>query len=150
MMYIARSAATIPSSPADLGGLSVSVMPHTSFEHWLLDIDERPRARLIYADSEEETIGMVREGRADITLSDSDFVLTRLHSFPDLAYYPVGTNPEILNWAVAKDDEVLAGILDKCISYLKEVKAFDTAWYRYYGSSFEDYLELLSIDQNIE
>lgn len=130
-------------SESDIPGLTVALLKNTSYEKWLRSRFPAEDLQTIQADSVENSIRLVAQGRADITISDATLALPYLVKTPHLTLYPVEAPVDNLSWAVAKENDLLAGILNKSLDHIRNSGRFTAIWKEYYGSSFQDYLDFI-------
>jgi ABC-type amino acid transport substrate-binding protein len=144
LVYVAREGTPVESvAPA---GSRLSLLQDSSYTMWIAENLATDQLEIVSVPDGTDAVRMVSTGQADFTLADASLALTYLRQFDNLTMIPTSADLEYLSWAVAKDNSVLASLLEKTIDHLKETLVFDAIWREYYGGSFNAYLELLVVE----
>jgi len=132
----------------DIIGRKISLVKHTSQEDKFKEIGAGLGVEFeyYYVDEIIDMSKAVSEGLADVSAHDSDRAILEIGEFGNLSISRIISDMEHLSWAVERDNEVLASILEKYIDYLKGTEVFNKTWYEEYKVDLLDYLKLLDAD----
>lgn len=134
------------SNPKELEGLKMAVPIDTSYDKIADDLMIKYDIEFekLYYDTIPEVFVSVSNGNADFTITESNISFFMIEGLDNLKIgFPV-TDLATIGWAVKKDDDTLAGILQKYIDTSKKNGKFDDYWKKTFGISFSDYIRLLS------
>ena len=142
------------SAPEDLDGRTVAVAAGSVFS---LEFEELARRhgltleQLVVNDTPEMSRALVEE-RADASGAGSIAALFEIENYPQLTIaFPFPDPPDApegtgwSNWAVAKDDAVLASIIETYIAYIHASGYFYRIWEEQFAVPFDDYLQMLNL-----
>ncbi len=88
----------------------------------------------------------ISDGIGDYTAIDANMTIFQLKSYNNLnVSFPI-SDPQILGWAVKKDNLLLQSILVKYLDFARETGLFNQLWMEDYPISLSDYINLLSLE----
>ena len=131
----------------DLRGLRVAIETNTTYYTEVSALNEQMDLGLevIPVGSGEVAIDFILNGEADFTLKDSNAALYEAKQEPRLNVNISISEAEYIGWAVAKDNQVMQGILEKFIKYALDNGQLDLYWEKEYGVPLRIYSELLGV-----
>jgi len=126
----------------------IAVKPDTSYETQLIALESEYSMTLnrISVDSTIDQVQAVVDGRADITLKDSNIAVLELRNFDNLEIGIPVSGIQMQGWAVNKDNEILQGILEKYLSYAYDTGLRNKLWQEDYNISLNEYLKLIDVE----
>jgi ABC-type amino acid transport substrate-binding protein len=130
-----------------LAGKTYALLRNTTYESWLRSQIDLSELTVIDAASGEDAVRMVSRGIADVAVSDTAFVLALLDQYENVTFYPADPQFDVLSWAVARENTMLHGILEKTLDVLRRDGTFAAIWNEYYPLPLDDYLSLLDTPQ---
>ncbi len=147
-VIVVRHGVTV-NSLDDLVGLRIAIVPQTAYAATLKGIEDEMGVKFNYvtvADT-KYLARTVSEGKADVTALGGITSLMEIKNFTNLnVSIPLSeTQANWSNWAVKKDDLVMASILKKYFVYAKNQGIYDKAWLETFGITFMQFIDLLKI-----
>lgn len=91
-----------------------------------------------------DRIDHVDNNLADFTVLDINRAVIEVEKYDTLKVGIPISDVKYIGWAVKKDNDILASILNKYFHYIKVNGQFDDMWSAYYPIDFIDYMKLLS------
>jgi ABC-type amino acid transport substrate-binding protein len=143
LVYLSPEGSVV-NGPADFKGRRAALLPNTSYEGWLAEVSDGRPPLIVAAATGEDAFRLVAEGKAEFTVSDANLALARIKDYPGLRITPASPELSSVSWAVAKDNEVLAGILGAWVASIRKDGSFEEAWAAYYRASFAEYLGIIA------
>lgn len=131
---------------SDMDGLSAVLMLESSSQLTLEKIaDENGYTFIIKTVVESsDRIEYVENNLADFTVLDINRAVIAVEDYDELKVGIPISEVKHIGWAVEKNNDILASILDKYFQYIKESGEFDVIWSEYYPIDFIEYMKLLS------
>ncbi|MFT4940767.1 MAG: membrane-bound lytic murein transglycosylase MltF [Paraglaciecola sp.] len=136
-----------PHSMSDLNNKVCAMVRHSSMESKLESIKINNQLNFTYEYTEifDAMDTLVSEGKADFTVYDSDRAFLALSRYKNLTIaWPI-SEPQIMGWAINKENKLLKSILDKYIIHAQQSGILDKYWKRSYGVTFVEYLQILKL-----
>ena len=151
LIFISRRGEEI-HEPADLAGKRIALIPQTSYEEWVQEYAGEGVSQITVVEpaTGKESIRMVAEGAADVTVADANLAIIQIREFSNLNVTIASHQLEELNWAVPRENSRLATILEKFIRLIRVNGLFESLWLDTYGISTVDYLDLIGISESVE
>ena len=147
-LIVVRSGITV-SSLSDLANYKIAVVPQTAYAATLRNIEEQLGVRFNYVNVADTAAlaKTVSEGRADVTALGGITSLMEIKNYSNLNIsIPLSqTEASWSNWAVRKDDLLMASILEKFFIYAKNQGIYDKEWMEAFGITFMQFINLLQI-----
>lgn len=98
---------------------------------------------IIHTDTSTKPFELIASGEADATIVDSDKAIIESTNFNHLKVGVPVTDIQLIGWAVRKDNNIMASILEKYIDYMINSGRFDAYWTEVYDAPFKSYLTYL-------
>jgi len=135
----------------DLNGKTFAVQSASSYMNTLLEIEALYGFEMDYllTDTISESLVAVNEGRADLTVMDSNRAFIEMVNYDNLEVGIPVTDVKYVGWAVAKDNPELTSILTKYMDALINDGSFNEMWLMDYDISFYEYYTLILQDAGI-
>jgi len=129
----------------ELKGKLIAVTPQTSYAERLKEIEIQLNTKFKYFETATTDLMMeaVANKKADLTLRDSNRVIYLIKSGKQLSVNIPASEVQYLAWALKKDDETLASILEKYIEYAEKNGIMNKFWVTNYEISLQEYKKLL-------
>ncbi len=145
-MIVTRKDTSLPHI-SDLNNKVCVMVKNTSMELNLEQVKLRNKIDFsyYYVSDFDEMDKAVSEGLSDFTVYDSDRAFAALKNYKNLTISNAISQPEVMGWAVNKNNKVFKKILEKYLKYALENEILDKYWGISYGVSFVEYLNILQI-----
>ena len=134
-------------SISDLRNLRIAMVEGSSYESMIESISTQAgfEPTYVHVMTTSEMVPAVAEGRADVTLQDSILGIEIVRSHRSLVLgRPLG-ELQLLGWAIARENDALAGLLRRFIRYVRETGVWEQYWRDAFGIGYLEYLELIGI-----
>ncbi len=128
-----------------LNNKKVSVVYETSYYKKFKDIEKERNIEFEYilVESTAQTFEYVNDSKADFTARDVNRAIVSVQAYNNLDVSLPISEQQILGWAVAKENSILANILKKYIQFSKSSGLLDKLWLDDYEITLEEYYDLL-------
>ncbi len=145
-MILARNDINI-NAIEDLSGYRIAIVPAASYTTTLRRIESLIMADFNYIEVPDtaDLVEAVSTGNADITCIGGIPAVMELKKYDNIKItIPVSsTDANWAHWAVRRDNEVLASILIKYITYAKQKGIYDSEWEKCFGVKYSDFVKLI-------
>lgn len=137
-----------------LGGLQgkkITVAENTSHEVIVEEMKQRLGLdfRIVPIPFDVNNRQYLKEGLSDCAVDESQAIIRHLAGEDELNISLALTGVEMNGWAVSKENDVLASILEKFFTYAEESGILDTAFREGYGISLERYYSLINYREDL-
>ncbi|KGE72661.1 type 2 periplasmic-binding domain-containing protein [Spirochaeta lutea] len=130
----------------DLEGLRVA-LPPGGFQEPLLEqlgAEHGFSVEYVYYPAEQDVFALLRAGRADVTIDGTVFLARGMQEIQGLSIAPLSLSLVPVGWAVAPENTILAGIIEKFLQLSLSTGSFNRFWTEAQGVDFDYYLRLVS------
>jgi ABC-type amino acid transport substrate-binding protein len=92
---------------------------------------------------EQDVFDLLRDGFADYTIDGSIFLARGMQELEDLEASPLSLSLIPVGWGISREDELLAGIIEKYVSFSLDQGILGEIWTEQNGVDFNFYLDLV-------
>ena len=132
---------------SELRNLRFAMVEGSSYETMIesIAIQAGFETNFVHVTTTTEMVTAVAEGIADVTLQDSILGIDIVRSYKNLVLgRPLG-ELQTLGWAVARENEALARIVNRFFRYVRETGVWEHYWRDAFGIGYLEYLELIGL-----
>lgn len=97
----------------------------------------------VHTNTSLEPFVLISSGEVDATIVDSDKAIIETSNFKNLEIGIPVTEVQLIGWAVKKDNDLMASVLEKYIDYMIESGKLNAYWTEVYDVPFKSYLSYL-------
>jgi len=135
----------IIESIEDLNNKTIAFQRDSSYGNTIKHLEENHDFffNLVHTDTTTEPFELVASGEVDMTIVDSDKAIIESTNSDNLKIGLPVTDIQLIGWAVRKDNDIMASILEKYIDYMIKSGTFDAYWTEVYDAPFKSYLTYL-------
>lgn len=129
----------------DLNGKRVAVFPG-SYQETLLNnlMDEEDfQVEFVNMKTDEDPLEFVKAGKADYLVDGAVYMAQGMSNLDGMSISPVKIDLVTVGWAVHKDDDVFASLLEKYFSKSLLSGSFAREWEESSGVNLENYLKII-------
>jgi len=129
----------------DLNNKTIAFQTDSSYGNTLKQLEEDFdfSFNLVHTDTTTEPFELVVSGEVDLTIVDSDKAIIESSNSDNLKIGIPVTDIQLIGWAVRKDNNIMASILEKYIDYMINSGTLDAYWTEVYDAPFKSYLTYL-------
>ena len=133
------------NNPMQLEGQSVAVLSGSFTDNFLSEYEEEYgfSSNKYNLRSTDTTIDIILAGEADFALEGLALIAKNVSAHPELSLSSILMMKVTTGWGVARDDEVLAGIISKLVEYSLANGRYQELFEETYDVDFDFYIELL-------
>jgi membrane-bound lytic murein transglycosylase MltF len=136
------------STIMEMSKLNLIILKDSSYETILDNLEKETKVKFKRSKTNlgSTTLLKVFDGSFEGTLADANrFILFQKEHKSNLNSSLILSNIQTLSWGVAKENRILASILQKYLSYAKSTNIFNDIFIKSYNISFADYKKLIGL-----
>jgi len=130
----------------DLRGRRIAITMGGSYRDTMERVENQLGKAFIHikTDTIPEVLPTVNAGEADFTFYDSSRAFFELQAYENLKLSIPATDLQSIGWALPKDNEILASIIEKYLNHMKDSGEFSELWEKDFSIPFYEYVRLLA------
>jgi len=132
----------------ELKGKVISVQPETSYATRLKELEKElnTKFKYLFVKKTHDTSDAVSQKKADALLKDSNGAMKLIKEYDNLSISIPASKVQYLAWAVKKDNEILASVIEKYLDYSRKSGLMGKFWLTDYAITLTEYNKLLGYE----
>lgn len=129
----------------DLDGKSVAIIPGSYQETLLKGFMEEDdfEVEFVHMQTDDDPLEFVKAGKADYLIDGAVYMAKGMSNLEGMSISPVNIDVVTVGWAVSKDDDIFASLLEKYFNKVLLSGSFGRQWEESSGVNFEHYLKII-------
>ncbi len=135
---------------SELKGKKIATMFGTSYHAKFKEVGREIGSEFEYLFVETDNLSFqaLEQNKADVAAGDAVRIIFDMSKYKNLSVCMPFSDVEHLGWAVEKNNDALAAILDKHLDFTRSSGLFDKYWIEDFGISINEYLRIVTYDSD--